>query len=102
MTIKSDIDRMLDMLESFRDSVPGHVRQLLRLMAARCDEMETRLKAVTDQVAGGIEDWDDAAINKETKHLLSNPKNAAALEKSIKHARAAVDEAVREDDGSFW
>jgi hypothetical protein len=45
MTTKSDIDRMLETLESFRDSVPAHVRQLLRLLVARCDELE---QLVTD------------------------------------------------------
>jgi hypothetical protein len=33
---------VVDVLESFRDSVPGHVRQLLRLLASRCDELEER------------------------------------------------------------
>ena len=53
MTTKSDIDRMLETLESFRESVPAHVRQLLRLLAARCDELEARLKAVVDQAGAG-------------------------------------------------
>ncbi len=43
---KSDIDRMVKTLESFRDSVPAHVRQLLRLLAARCGELEARLEGV--------------------------------------------------------
>ena len=144
MTTKSDIDRMLETLDSFRGEVPAHVRQLLRLLAARCDEVEQRLKTVVewlmvmnyqlDKVEGkdtaplttdeiekmleagptdaerkaGEQDaadalaarW-DAAINDETKHLLSSPKNAAALEKSIKQARATAKD-KHEDEGSFW
>jgi hypothetical protein len=38
--MKHDIDRMLETLESFRDSVPAHVRELLCLLAARCDELD--------------------------------------------------------------
>lgn len=91
MTTKSDIDRMLETLESFRDSVPAHVRQLLRMLAARCDEVEERLAAIEP----GIPKWVLDACSDETKHLLASPNNAERLEESIKQDK-------REDEGSFW
>jgi hypothetical protein len=37
---------MLQTLESFRDSVSPHVRQLLRLLADPCDELEEQLSLI--------------------------------------------------------
>jgi hypothetical protein len=48
--MKHDKDRMLETLESFRDSVPAHVRLLLRLLAARCDELERRLALIEGEL----------------------------------------------------
>ena len=54
MTTKSEIDRMLETLESFRAIVPAHVRQLLRMLAERCDELEASLDKQVDDTQQAI------------------------------------------------
>jgi hypothetical protein len=69
-------DDLVETLETFRYSVSPHVREFLRLLAARCDKLERRLAAIED-IAG----W------QETEPLLASPKNVERLAASIRKAR---------------